>query len=92
MTRIVTEEEIIVRTLHIVKHLWDLKEDILFHSVPTEFDEQPLFNGGLMSGAIHILMANIPEDDPLYKAEIDRQCSNRLLRAIEQEAGKQHES
>jgi hypothetical protein len=72
-----TDDEIVERTVSILRALNDLKEDVLHRST-----FQPQFDAGMLSAAMSVLEANLPDDDPRVVAEHERQMNERLARAL----------
>lgn len=73
----VDDDAVIERTVAIMAQLHDLKEAVLHSS-----GFQPQFDAGLLDGALSILRANLPDDDPRVVAEQTRQMNSRLVRAL----------
>lgn len=77
-----TEDDVIERTLAIIVLLSDLKEDVLHGD-----GFQPMFDAGLLDGALAILMANVDDEDARVIAEIERQSARRLAWALHRNHG-----
>jgi hypothetical protein len=75
----VTYDELVDRTVAVIRALHDLKEDVL-HDTATSV--QPQFDAGMMEAAAAILWANLDSDDPRVIAERDRQAASRLWRVM----------
>jgi hypothetical protein len=73
-----TEDELLNRTIAIIRDLSDLKEDVLHMKSRPPYVNTPDFDAGLLAAALAILMDNVSDNEPKIKAEIDRQCARRL--------------
>lgn len=74
-----TYDELVERTVQLMRDLHDLKEDVLFSG-----GVQPDFDAGMLEAAHAILRANVDDEDPRVVAETTRQCNSRLLRVLNQ--------
>lgn len=75
-----TYDEVVERTVAIMRDLYELKERI--HR--ERYGVQPDFDAGILEAAIAILDANVDADDPRVKAEHTRRINDRLLWALQE--------